>query len=100
MILALFTVAFYLLNILTIVVIVQVVLSWLVSFNVVNLHQPFVRAIYVALERITDPLYRPIRKVLPDLGGIDFSPIVLLILIRVVMILLGGAYSDVSQALL
>ena len=99
MILALFTVAFYLLNILTIIVLAQVVLSLLVAFAVVNLHQPFVRSLYDVLNRITDPLYRPIRKLLPDFGGIDFSPWVLLIVIRVIMILLDGAQSDVIRAM-
>ena len=97
MIIALFTVAFYLLNILTIIIFVQVILSLLVAFGVVNIHQPFVRSIHEVLERITQPLYRPIRKILPDVGGIDFSPWVLLILIRVVMILLSGAQNDVLR---
>lgn len=91
---ALFNVAQYLLSILSIVVIVQVVLSLLVSFNVLNIQQPFVRSIYEVLDRVTEPLYRPIRKILPDLGMIDFSPWVLLILIRIAMMLLDGLRYD------
>lgn len=100
MIIALFDIVLLLLNILSIVVIVQVILSWLVAFNVVNLHQPFVRALYTGMDRITEPLYRPIRRLMPDFGGIDFSPIVLILLIRVVMILVDGARYDVARAIL
>ena len=95
MILALFDIVLFLLRLLSIVVIVQVVLSWLVAFNVVNLQQPFVRALYTGMDRMTEPLYRPIRKILPDFGGLDFSPIVLLLLIQVVSMLVTGARNDV-----
>lgn len=61
------------------IILAMVILSWLVAFNVVNRSNPFVRQIGQALERLTEPLLRPIRRVLPDLGGIDISPIVLLI---------------------
>jgi YggT family protein len=94
MILALFDIVLFLLRILSIVVIVQVICSWLVAFNVINLHQPFVRAVYTAMDRITEPLYRPIRKILPDFGGLDFSPIILLLLIQVVSMLVAGAQND------
>ena len=94
MVIALFDILLFLLRLLSIVVIVQVILSWLVAFNVVNLHQPFVRALNTALDRITDPLYRPLRKIMPDFGGIDFSPLVLLLLIQVASMLIGGARND------
>jgi len=94
MILALFDIALFLLKILSMVVIVQVICSWLVAFNVINLQQPFVRAVYTAMDRITEPLYRPIRKILPDFGGLDFSPIILLLLIQVVSMLVAGAQND------
>ena len=98
MILALFDIVLFLLKLLSIVVIVQVILSWLVAFNVVNLQQAFVRALYTGMDRMTDPLYRPIRKILPDFGGLDFSPIVLLLLIQVVSMLVAGAQNDVYLA--
>ena len=94
MILALFDIALFLLRILSMIVIIQVICSWLVAFNVINLQQPFVRAVYTAMERITEPLYRPIRKILPDFGGLDFSPIILLLLIQVVSMLVAGAQND------
>ena len=99
MIIALFDIVLFLLNILSIVVIVQVIVSWLVAFNVINLHQPFVRSLYTAMDRLTEPLYRPIRKVMPDFGGLDFSPIVLILLIRVVMTLVDGARFDAIRAM-
>ncbi len=70
-----------LLNILKWTVIVQAILSWLVAFNVVNLHNRFVRQVYETLERVLEPLYRPIRRILPDFGGIDLSPMVVLLVI-------------------
>nr|WP_294848795.1 YggT family protein [uncultured Sphingomonas sp.] len=98
MILALFNIILFLLDILTYVVFAQVILSWLVAFNVLNLQQPFVRSIYQVLDTITAPLYRPIRKILPDFGGLDFSPIILLILIRIVSMLVSGVAMDVYSA--
>ena len=64
-------------------IIAQAILSWLVAFNVINLHNRFVDGLYSFLNRVTEPLLRPIRKVLPDLGGIDLSPMVLILVIIV-----------------
>lgn len=61
------------------IILAMVVLSWLVAFGIVNRSNPYVRQIGYALERLTEPLLRPIRRFMPDLGGIDISPIVLLI---------------------
>lgn len=64
-----------------IVVLVNVILSWLISFNVVNLHNQFVAAIWRLATAITEPFLGPLRRVIPPLGGIDFSPLVLLLII-------------------
>ncbi|APZ99574.1 osmotic-shock protein [Sphingopyxis sp. QXT-31] len=72
-----------LLNILWWIIIVQAVMSWLLAFNVINTHNEFVRQLWLVLERITEPLYRPIRRIMPDFGGIDLTPIVVLILIAI-----------------
>jgi YggT family protein len=90
MLLALVQIADLLLDILWWIIIGQVILSWLIAFNVINIHSGGVRAFIVALDRMTAPLYRPIRRLLPDFGGIDFSPLVILILIQVIKKLLGG----------
>lgn len=61
------------------VVIAGAVLSWLMAFNVVNPHNNFVRSLWGAINAVTEPLLRPIRRILPDLGGIDLSPVVLIL---------------------
>jgi YggT family protein len=73
----------YLLYIMTMVIFVQFIMSILIAFNVINTYNEFVRAIWTALDKLTTPIYRPIRKILPDLGPIDFSPAVVLILINI-----------------
>ena len=70
-------------------VIVQFILGLLISFNVVNYHNQFVAALWTALNAILDPILSPIRRRMPPTGGIDFSPIVLLVLIRIALIILG-----------
>jgi len=80
--------------VLTWIIIIQVVLSWLFAFNVLNIHSAGVRAFALALDRITAPIYRPIRRMLPDFGGIDFSPLVILILIQVLKKLLAGVVNQ------
>ena len=70
-----------LLQILGWVIIAQVVLSWLLAFNILNPGSGGVRAFIFALDRVTAPLYRPIRRVLPDFGGLDFSPLVVLLIV-------------------
>jgi YggT family protein len=94
MIIALVDIVNLLLSILTWIIIIQVILSWLFAFNVLNTSSSAVRAIAVALDRITAPLYRPIRRLLPDFGGIDFSPLVVLILIQIIRRLLAGVVTD------
>lgn len=96
MLLALFSVLDLLLRVLGWVIIGQVILSWLVAFNVINTSSDGVRRFLAALDRFLDPLYRPIRKVLPDFGGLDLSPIVLLLAIQIVRMLLGGLAMDLA----
>ena len=84
MLLALFGIVDLLLDVLRWIIIIQAILSWLVAFNVINTYNDFVRQLLRALDTITEPLYRPIRRLLPDFGGIDFSPLVVLILIWII----------------
>jgi YggT family protein len=65
----------------TYVVIATVIVSWLIAFNVINLHNPFVRQVAYILAQLTEPLLDPIRRVLPSLGGLDISPVILLLLL-------------------
>ncbi len=62
-------------------IIIGVVMSWLVAFNVINLQNQFVYSVYSSLNGIVEPMLKPIRRFLPDMGGIDISPIVLLLAI-------------------
>jgi YggT family protein len=63
------------------VLIASAVLSWLVAFNVVNRYNRFVATVGDVLYKITEPALRPIRSFLPDLGGVDISPVVLILLL-------------------
>lgn len=78
----------YLINIIVIVVIVQFVLSLLISFNVVNMHNDFVAAIWRGVNAILDPVLSPIRRIMPNTGSLDLSPMVLIIGLTVIQIIL------------
>ncbi|MBN9080485.1 MAG: hypothetical protein BGP04_19645 [Rhizobiales bacterium 62-17] len=69
------------LDLYTWVIVISAVLSWLIAFNVINYRNDFVRAIWSGLTAITEPLLRPIRNILPNMGAVDLSPVVLLLLI-------------------
>ena len=84
------TFVIYLLDLLWYLIVAQVILSWLVTFNVINLHNRVVRQIYEGLERILNPLYRPLRRILPDFGGIDFAPFIVILLILLVQRLIAA----------
>lgn len=90
MLIALVDIADLLLTILTWIIIIQVVLSWLFVLNVLNTSSHGVRTFAVAIDRLTAPIYRPIRRLMPDFGGIDFSPLVILVFIQVIKRLLSG----------
>jgi len=90
MLLALVQIGDLLLSVVMWIIIIQVILSWLFALNILNPSSGGLRAFVLALERITEPVYRPIRRLLPDFGGIDFSPLVILILIQVLKKLLNG----------
>lgn len=86
------------LTILGYIVVAGAILSWLVAFNVINTHNDFVRALLHALDRITEPLLRPIRRILPDFGALDLSPMVLLLSIWIVQRLLQGAVDQYAMS--
>ena len=94
MVLALLGIADLLLSVVMWMIIIQVVLSWLFVLNVLNPSSGGVRNFTLALERMTAPVYKPIRRILPDFGGIDFSPLVVLILIQVLKKLLSGVAAE------
>jgi YggT family protein len=85
-------------------IIVSAVLSWLVAFDIINLRNHAVYQISTFLDRVTDPVLRPFRRIIPPLGGVDISPIVVLLIItgvqsillpalhRTLVGLVGGGY--------
>jgi YggT family protein len=83
----------YVLQLYVYVLIAGAVLSWLVAFNVVNLRNPVVAAIAQFLYAVTEPVLRPIRRVLPNMGGLDISPVVvILIIIFIQSVILPNLY--------
>jgi len=71
-------------NLLWLAVFAHAIMSWLISFNVINTWNETVRAIFQALQKIVDPIERPIRRILPDFGPLDLSPLVALLLLSFV----------------
>jgi YggT family protein len=65
------------------IIIVQAILSWLIAFNVINTYNDVVRSIWQALQVITEPFYRPIRRILPDFGALDLSPLVVIVILLI-----------------
>jgi YggT family protein len=78
---AILDVILIILHIYTYIIIIVAILSWLIAFHVINIYNDLVRSIWNALNALTEPLLRPIRRVLPNFGGIDISPVILLLLI-------------------
>ena len=63
------------------IMIVHIIMSWLINFQVLNLHQQFVASIWTGLNRLLEPIYEPIRRVLPDTRPLDLAPLVALIIV-------------------
>ncbi len=78
---AILDVVLLILNLYTWVIIISAVLSWLLAFNVINYDNTFVRSVWNGLNALTEPLLRPIRRRLPQMGALDLSPIILLLAI-------------------
>lgn len=86
----------FLLNVLILLIIIQAILSWLVMFNVINTSSGTMSNFLGALDRMTEPLYRPIRSVLPDFGGLDFSPLIVLLIIKALQIIILSALEGMT----
>jgi YggT family protein len=80
------------------VVIINAIISWLIAFDVLNIRNQTVYRIVGALDGITEPMLRPIRRVIPNLGGIDITPIILIILLKALQILVNGFLVSASPA--
>ena len=77
-------------NVLVMLIIIQFIIGLLFAFNVINSSNQFLASFYEAINRLLEPVYRPIRRILPATGAIDFSPLVLIILLNIVLIVLGN----------
>ena len=84
----LFEIVSYLISIIVTVVIAQFVLSLLITFNVVSLHNRIVAALWQAVNAILEPILRPVRRIMPDTGALDLSPMVVIIGLTVLQIVL------------
>ena len=73
-----------LLNVVWWLIIIQAILSWLLAFNVINLSNDVVAQIWQVLDRMTEPLYRPFRKIMPNFGALDLTPMVVLIIVIII----------------
>jgi YggT family protein len=78
----------YVISIIIFLVIAQFVIGLLIAFNVVNMHNDFVQAIWRSVNALLDPLLAPIRRLMPNTGAIDFSPLVLIVLLNIVNIII------------
>jgi YggT family protein len=88
----------YLISIVVALVIVQFVLSLLISFNVVNMHNQFVAAIWRAVNVLLEPILRPIRRIMPDTGTLDLSPMVVIIGLTIIQIVLRNLAISAAAA--
>ena len=80
------------------IIIAQAILSWLLAFNVLNMSSPIVRQIADGLDRITAPIYRPIRRIMPNFGGLDLSPMVVILILIALQMLLSGIAKDIANS--
>ena len=94
MILKIIEILGYLITILTTVVIVQFLIGLAIMFNIISMQNQIVSSIYQSLNLILDPVLKPIRRIMPDTGAIDFSPMVLIIGLTIIQKLVTGLYSD------
>jgi len=78
----------FVLDIVWFLILAQVIMSWLINFNVLNMHQPLVYQIWSGLNRLLEPLYAPIRRILPPMSGLDITPLVLIVVIYALRVIL------------
>ena len=89
MIYALLLTLYYVLDIVKWVFIVMIIMSWLISFNVINTRNQFVATVWRILNQVTEPILRPIRRFLPNMGGLDLSPLIVFVIIFFLQTLVG-----------
>ncbi|CUK08000.1 YGGT family protein [Ruegeria denitrificans] len=86
--LSLIQILLLILDIVWFIILAHVIMSWLINFQVLNLHQQLVAQIWYGLNRILEPIYGPIRRILPNMGGLDLTPLVVLVGVYALRIIL------------
>ena len=76
-----FAIPYMILNVIWFFIVAHFIMSWLISFNVLNLHQPIVSQVWQGLNRILDPIYGGIRQYIPNMGGLDLAPLIGLLMV-------------------
>ncbi len=85
---SIFQILMLLLDVVWFILIAHIIMSWLINFQVLNLRQPLVAQLWYGLNRLLEPIYQPIRRMLPDMGGLDLAPLVVLLGIYAIRIVL------------
>jgi YggT family protein len=93
-----FLLIYYLLELATFVVIAAVIVSWLIAFGVLNMSNPAARQVVRTLDALTEPLFRQVRRVIPPVGGLDLSPIFILIAIYILQVFVEDLYGYLLQS--
>ena len=85
---SLYQILMLILNVAQFIILAHVIMSWLINFQVLNIRQPLVSQIWYGLNRMLEPLYGPVRRMLPAMGGMDLAPLVVLIAVYALQIIL------------
>jgi YggT family protein len=85
---SLYQILMLILDVVVFIILAHVIMSWLINFQVLNIRQPLVSQIWYGLNRLLEPLYAPVRRVLPAMGGLDLAPLVVLIAVYALQIVL------------
>lgn len=85
---SLFQILMMVIGVLRFFIIAHFIMSWLIQFQVLNIRQPFVSQVWYGLSRLLEPIYAPIRRILPQMGGIDLAPLVALLGLEAIRIIL------------
>jgi YggT family protein len=85
---SLYQILMLILDVVVFIILAHVIMSWLINFQVLNVRQPLVSQIWYGLNRMLEPLYAPVRRLLPAMGGLDLAPLVVLIAVYALQIIL------------
>jgi YggT family protein len=85
---SLYQILMLILDVVVFIILAHVIMSWLINFQVLNIRQPLVSQIWYGLNRMLEPLYGPVRRLLPAMGGLDLAPLVVLIAVYALQIIL------------